>query len=154
MPIVSEKQFLTTEELQNIKDIQSKTQSLILELGEIEMIKIQLENRYELAKSFLKDLSDLSTKKIVISPGMSVITPPLVAHKFEFIEKYSELILTFKGKQYYITIDSFDVKTIIDNTNSNINENVLQQFKQISTGVSKNTNFLSKLERYYFNNLY
>ena len=53
MSIVSEKQFLTTEELQNIKDIQSKTQSLILELGEIEMIKIQLENRYELAKSFL-----------------------------------------------------------------------------------------------------
>ena len=42
MSIVSEKQFLTTEELQNIKDIQSKTQSLILELGEIEMIKIQL----------------------------------------------------------------------------------------------------------------
>lgn len=70
------------------------------------------------------------------------------------MSKYNELQLTFKGKQYYITIDSFNAKTIIDNTKSNINENVLQQFKQISTGVSKNTNFLSKLERYYFNNLY
>jgi len=78
MPIVSEKQFLTTEELQNIKDIQSKTQSLILELGEIEMIKIQLENRYELAKSFLKDLSDQEqdfTQKVFETYGKSNINP-------------------------------------------------------------------------------
>lgn len=78
MPIVSEKQFLTTEELQNIKDIQSKTQSLILELGEIEMVKIQLENRYEIAKSFLKDLSNQEqdlTQKIFEIHGKSNINP-------------------------------------------------------------------------------
>jgi len=58
MPIVSEKQFLTTEELQNIKDIQSKTQSLILELGEISILKIQVENRYETSKLYLTEISN------------------------------------------------------------------------------------------------
>jgi hypothetical protein len=58
MPIVSEKQFLITEELQNIKDIQSKTQSLILELGEISILKIQVENRYETSKLYLTEISN------------------------------------------------------------------------------------------------
>jgi len=58
MPIVSDKQFLTTEELQNIKDIQSKTQSLILELGEISILKIQVENRYETSKLYLTEISN------------------------------------------------------------------------------------------------
>jgi hypothetical protein len=62
MPIVSEKQFLTQEELQTLKTIQSQTQSLILELGEIEMIKIQIENRYNNAKQFLSDLSNQETE--------------------------------------------------------------------------------------------
>ena len=43
---------------------------------------------------FWKDLSGISTKKIVISPGMSVITPPLVAHKFEFIEKSTLIVIS------------------------------------------------------------
>jgi len=58
MPIVPDKQFLTTEELQNIKDIQSKTQSLILELGEISILKIQVENRYETSKLYLTEISN------------------------------------------------------------------------------------------------
>jgi hypothetical protein len=62
MPIVSEKQFLTQEELQTLKTIQSQTQNLILELGEIEMIKIQIENRYNNAKQFLSDLSNQETE--------------------------------------------------------------------------------------------
>ena len=41
MPIVTEKKFLTTEELQTLKTIQNGTQSVILELGEIELLKIQ-----------------------------------------------------------------------------------------------------------------
>ena len=57
MSIVSEKKFLTEEEKSTLKDIQQKTQSLVLELGEIEMIKLQLEDRHENAKTFLKDLS-------------------------------------------------------------------------------------------------
>lgn len=55
--IVTEKQFLTQEELQTLKNIQSQTQDLILELGEIELIKIQMENRYNNAKLFLSELS-------------------------------------------------------------------------------------------------
>ena len=56
MSIVTEKKFLIKEELQTLQQIQSKTKSLIVELGEIELIKLQLENRHEAAKKFLKDL--------------------------------------------------------------------------------------------------
>jgi hypothetical protein len=58
MSIVSEKKFLTEEELQTLKSIQNQTQNLILELGEIEMIKIQIESRHNEAKSFLSNLSN------------------------------------------------------------------------------------------------
>jgi hypothetical protein len=58
MSIVTEKKFLTTEELQTLKTIQNGTQSLILELGEIELLKIQLENRYQDAKNYLISLSN------------------------------------------------------------------------------------------------
>jgi hypothetical protein len=58
MSIVTEKKFLTTEELQTLKTIQKSTQSLILELGEIELSKIQLENRYQDAKTYLANLSN------------------------------------------------------------------------------------------------
>lgn len=58
MGIVTEKKFLTQEEIQSLKQIQLQTQSLILELGEIEMVKIQLENRHQLAKQTLNDLSN------------------------------------------------------------------------------------------------
>ena len=57
MSIVSEKKFLIEEELQTLQKIQSQTKALIAELGEIELIKLQLENRHEIAKKFLNDLS-------------------------------------------------------------------------------------------------
>jgi hypothetical protein len=57
MSIVTEKKFLTTEELQTLKTIQKSTQSLILELGEVELLKIQLENRYQDAKAYLTNLA-------------------------------------------------------------------------------------------------
>jgi len=85
MPIVSEKKFLTEEELQTVKTIQQKTQNLIIELGEIELTKIQLSNRYELAKDFLKGVAteekELTEKlleiygKISINPEDGEITP-------------------------------------------------------------------------------
>jgi len=58
MPIVSEKKFLTEEELTTLKEIQSNTRALVSELGEIELIKLQIENRYNTAKQFLNDLSN------------------------------------------------------------------------------------------------
>jgi hypothetical protein len=57
MSIVTEKKFLTTEELQTLKTIQNGTQSVILELGEVELLKIQLENRYQDAKVYLANLA-------------------------------------------------------------------------------------------------
>jgi hypothetical protein len=58
MSIVTEKKFLTTEELQTLKTIQNGTQSVILELGEIELLKIQLENRHQDAKTYLSNLAN------------------------------------------------------------------------------------------------
>jgi hypothetical protein len=57
MSLVSEKKFLTEEELTTLKTIQSNTRTLILELGEIELIKLQIEDRYDNAKQFLSNLS-------------------------------------------------------------------------------------------------
>jgi hypothetical protein len=78
MSIVTEKQFLTEEELQTLKNIQNQTQSLILELGEIEMIKIQIENRYNNAKQFLFDLSQTEndfTQSVFEKYGKTNINP-------------------------------------------------------------------------------
>ena len=56
MSIVTEQKFLTEEELASLKEIQSNTQALIAELGEIELVKLQLENRHGAAKKFLSEL--------------------------------------------------------------------------------------------------
>jgi hypothetical protein len=58
MSIVTEKKFLTDEEKALLTTLQEKTQSLIVELGEVELAKIQLENRKEKAKEFLNDLAN------------------------------------------------------------------------------------------------
>jgi hypothetical protein len=61
MPIiqeVTEKKFLTEEEKTTLKDLQTKTESIVVELGEISLIKIQIENRYETAKSYLTEISN------------------------------------------------------------------------------------------------
>lgn len=48
---------LSQEELQQIQDIQNKSQSLTLELGQIELIKIQVKVRRDNAEEFLKELA-------------------------------------------------------------------------------------------------
>ena len=55
---VTEKKFLTEEEKTTLKDLQTKTESIVVELGEISLIKIQIENRYETAKSYLTEISN------------------------------------------------------------------------------------------------
>ena len=57
METVTEKKVLTQEELQTIQNIQEDTQNLIFELGEIEMILIQMEDRKSKAKQYLTELS-------------------------------------------------------------------------------------------------
>jgi uncharacterized membrane protein len=78
MSIVSEKKFLIEEERNTLKEIQQKTQVLITELGEIELIKIQIENRYQEAKNFLIELSTQEkefTQSIINKYGKSNLNP-------------------------------------------------------------------------------
>jgi hypothetical protein len=55
--VTTEKKFLEKEEKEKLNEIQDQTQSLIFELGEIEMIKISLDDRRKQAESFLEDIS-------------------------------------------------------------------------------------------------
>ena len=57
METVTEKKFIEKEEKEKLDEIQSKTQQLIFELGEIEMIRISLDNRRKQAESFLEATS-------------------------------------------------------------------------------------------------
>ena len=52
-------QILTQEEQDTFISIQTQTSELIQELGEIELIKIQLEGRTQSAKSKLTEISNL-----------------------------------------------------------------------------------------------
>jgi hypothetical protein len=47
---------LTQEELQQVKDLQAKSQALTLELGQIELFKIQVKERRQNAENYLKEL--------------------------------------------------------------------------------------------------
>jgi predicted metalloenzyme YecM len=47
---------LTQEEIQQLKQIQQQTQSLALELGNLEITKIQIENRYDELVEFYNQL--------------------------------------------------------------------------------------------------
>ena len=85
MSIVSEKKFLTEEEKNTLKEIRTNTQALIAELGEIELVKIQLESRYDNAKKFLTELGEKEKEftqsvfntygRVSINPETSEITP-------------------------------------------------------------------------------
>ena len=78
MSIVSEKKFLTEEEKNTLKEIQTNTQALIAELGEIELIKIQLEERHANAKKFLGELGEKEkefTQSVFEKYGKASINP-------------------------------------------------------------------------------
>ena len=55
MPIVTEKNSLTKEELNTLRSLQQDFQNIQFELGEIEVVKIQIEERYESVKKTLKE---------------------------------------------------------------------------------------------------
>lgn len=85
METVTENTVLTQEELQSLKDIQNSTQILISELGEIELILIQMEERKAKAKQFLTELTqrekDFNSAilekygKITVNPQTGEILP-------------------------------------------------------------------------------
>ena len=57
METVTTNTVLSTDELQSLRDIQKETQSLVLELGEVELMRIQLDERHAIAKTQLTELS-------------------------------------------------------------------------------------------------
>jgi hypothetical protein len=76
--VTTEKKFLTEEEFKTLQQIQEETQTVILELGQIELIKIQIEQRHVIAKEFLEDLSNREkefTKLVFEKYGKSNIDP-------------------------------------------------------------------------------
>ena len=78
MSIVSEKKFLTEEEQATLKEIQSNTRALVVELGEIELVKLQVEKRHEGAKAFLAELGEKEkefTQKVFETYGKCTIDP-------------------------------------------------------------------------------
>ena len=58
METVTTNTVLSTDELQSLRDIQKETQSLVLELGEVELMRIQLDERHATAKTQLTELSN------------------------------------------------------------------------------------------------
>ena len=58
METKTQEKNLTTEELKILREIQNETQQVIQELGEIELIRIQTENRYNQTKEYLQKLSE------------------------------------------------------------------------------------------------
>ena len=47
---------LSQQQLQQVKDIQQKNQSVVQELGQIEILKLQLKKRQQTAQQYLEDL--------------------------------------------------------------------------------------------------
>ena len=62
MGIVTEKNVITQEELNELQEHLNQSQTLTLELGEIELVKLQLETRYEAAKKLLTELTEKEQK--------------------------------------------------------------------------------------------
>jgi hypothetical protein len=49
---------LTTEEIQELQEVRQQTQALITELGNLELTKIQIENRYDELVDFYSQLKE------------------------------------------------------------------------------------------------
>jgi hypothetical protein len=58
METVTTNTVLSSDELNQLRNIQQQTQTLVFELGEIELIRIQLDERYTNAKQELSKLSE------------------------------------------------------------------------------------------------
>lgn len=69
----------------------------------------------------------------------------------KIIDKYQDYIVNFKDRDYYITVEGFNGEHLKSITKSNINDNVVQQLKQMATAITNTNSFLPNIERYYFN---
>ena len=83
MGIVTEKNVITQEELKELQEHLNQSQTLTLELGEIELVKIQTETRYEATK---KTLAELTKKEQEINKAIT--------------DKYGKISLDYKTGEY------------------------------------------------------
>ena len=78
METVTEKKVLEESELTQLKELQDKTKALVFELGEIEMIKLQLAVRRSQAETFLEETvseEQKLTEDLIKKYGKSSINP-------------------------------------------------------------------------------
>jgi len=57
----TEAKKLTQEEMDTLKDIQQRSQSLTMELGQIEILKLQIAERRKQAEEFMEKLKEDET---------------------------------------------------------------------------------------------
>ncbi len=81
MAIVTNKEetkTITKEELENLREIQLQTKNIIIELGEIQVMKFQLENRENNSKELFNKLikqEEIFTKSLLEKYGTIEINP-------------------------------------------------------------------------------
>ena len=59
---INKNKFLTEEEKNKLQDIQTKTRNLVVELGEIDLIRLQIDQRHQIAKEYLSDVQEEENK--------------------------------------------------------------------------------------------
>lgn len=70
-----------------------------------------------------------------------------------YMNKCSNYIINFKGKNHYIKIQAFDGEYLLGEASKNIKDDVLQQFETFATAELNDPHFSSGLEEYYFKNI-
>lgn len=60
--VIQNNKFLTEEEKNKLQDIQTKTRNLVVELGEIDLIRLQIDQRHQIAKEYLSDVQEEENK--------------------------------------------------------------------------------------------
>jgi len=74
----TEKKFLTEEEQKLLQELRNMQRGIVVELGEIELIKLQLAERKENAKKFLEEAAGKEkdfSKEIFEKYGKCTINP-------------------------------------------------------------------------------
>ena len=59
---MTENQKLTQEEMDKVNQIHSMTQQVLINLGEIEIVKIQLEKKKEEQKKILEEINNMESE--------------------------------------------------------------------------------------------
>jgi hypothetical protein len=121
----------------------------------IDVLNEAMIREVDIKKTIFGDLIDITWNDEVILRIMEdyVLDKRLVCANGlrNILDKYQDITVNFKDKDYYISVEGFNGDMLKSITKSNINENVVQQLKQMADGITKSPTFLSNLEQYHFN---